>query len=179
MERNPATIERVQHLGDNTRDATMIEEMTITTVVSATPHDCYALITNIERYPEWATDVTSARVVERDRDGVATQASFRVEALGRAASYKLAYDHGGAPRQISWKLIEGDLLKQLDGRYEFNDTAEAGRTEVVYQLALELAVLLPAFVKRRAERRIAHTALADFSARVESNAVIRRAESPA
>ncbi|WP_419945668.1 SRPBCC family protein [Candidatus Poriferisodalis sp.] len=142
--------------------------MTMTTVVTASPDDCYALIADIERYPEWATDISSVSVVERDLDGRVEQAAFRVEALGRTASYTLAYDHGGAPHRLRWKLVDGDVVKQLDGRYEFNLTAEPGRTEVLYQLALELAVPLPGFVKRRAERRIAHTALADFAARLET-----------
>ncbi len=152
----------------------MIDEMTMTTIVAASPQDCYALISDIERYPEWATDVRAATVTARDPDGRATQASFRVAALGRTADYTLAYDHGGAPQRISWKLIDGDVVKQLDGRYEFNPAAGSVhvgpvRTEVVYQLALELAVPLPGFVKRRAERRIAHTALADFAARLEAD----------
>ncbi len=146
----------------------MIDEMTMTTVVTASPEDCYALISDIEHYPDWATDVSSATVIESDPDGRAVQASFRVDALGRSARYTLAYDHCEAPHRISWKLVDGDVVKQLDGRYEFNSTAEPGRTEVLYQLALELAVPLPGFVKRRAERRIAHTALADFAARLES-----------
>ncbi len=149
----------------------MIDEMTMTTVVAASPEACYALITDIERYPEWATDISSATVIESDPVGRIAQASFRVEALGRTARYTLAYDHGGAPHQISWKLVDGDVVKQLDGRYEFNPMTEPGRTEVLYQLALELAVPLPGFVKRRAERRIAHTALADFAARLETGPV--------
>lgn len=146
----------------------MIDEMTTTTVVAASPEACYALITDIEHYPAWATDVSEATVTERDPDGRVAHATFRVEALGRSARYTLAYDHGGAPHRISWKLVDGDVVKQLDGRYEFNPTAEPGRTEVLYQLALELAVPLPGFVKRRAERRIAHTALGDFAARLET-----------
>lgn len=146
----------------------MIDEMTMTTVVTASPEDCYALISDIDQYPQWATDVSTATVTQSDPEGRATQASFRVEALGRSARYSLAYDHSGAPHRISWKLVDGDVVKQLDGRYEFNPTAEPGRTEVLYQLALVLAVPLPGFVKRRAERRIAHTALADFAARLES-----------
>ena len=146
----------------------MIDEMTMTTVVTASPEDCYSLISDIEQYPQWATDVSTATVTQSDPEGRAAQASFRVEALGRSARYSLAYDHSGAPHRISWKLVDGDVVKQLDGRYEFNPTAEPGRTEVLYQLALVLAVPLPGFVKRRAERRIAHTALADFAARLES-----------
>ena len=146
----------------------MIEEMTMTTVVAAAPEACHAVVSDIERYPEWATDIELATVHERDDEGRVARASFRVAALGRSATYTLAYDHSAAPRRISWRLVEGDIIKHLDGMYEFNPASEPDRTEVVYQLALELAVPLPGFVKRRAERRIAHTALADFAARLEA-----------
>ena len=53
----------------------MIDEMTMTTVVTASPEDCYALISDIEQYPEWADGVSSATVIERDLDGRAAQAS--------------------------------------------------------------------------------------------------------
>ena len=146
----------------------MIDEMTMTTVVAAAPEACHAVVADIERYPEWATDIESATVRERDDEGRVARASFRVAALGRSATYTLAYDHSAAPRRIAWRLVEGDIIKHLDGMYEFHPASESGRTEVVYQLALELAVPLPGFVKRRAERRIAHTALADFAARLEA-----------
>ncbi len=147
----------------------MIDEMTMTTVVAASPEACYALIADIESYPLWATDVSSAAVIKSDPDGRVETAAFCVEALGRTARYTLAYDHAGAPRHLRWKLVDGDVVRQLDGCYEFIPTAEPGRTEVLYQLELELAVPLPGFVKRRAERRIAHTALADFAARLETS----------
>lgn len=146
----------------------MIDEMTMTTVIAAAPQECHALVCDIERYPEWATDIESATVQEHDDQGRVARASFRVAALGRTATYTLAYDHSEAPHRIAWRLVEGDIMRRLDGRYEFNPAPEPGRTEVLYQLVLELSVPLPGFVKRRAERRIAHTALADFAARLEA-----------
>jgi hypothetical protein len=65
-------------------------------------------------------------------------------------------------------LASGDIIKRLDGSYRFDGLIDDPRqTEVTYELAIELAVPLPGFVKRRAEGRIAHAALDDFQSKVE------------
>ena len=64
--------------------------------------------------------------------------------------------------------MTGDIVKRLDGSYSFESVLdEPTQTEVIYELALELAVPLPGFVKRRAEGRIAHAALDDLQAQLE------------
>ncbi len=45
---------------------------------------------------------------------------------------------------------------------------DAGSTEVVYELSVDLVLPIPGFVKRRAEARIIKTALADLKALIES-----------
>ena len=42
------------------------------------------------------------------------------------------------------------------------------KTEVAYHLAADLAILIPGFVKRRAESRIVRAALEALSARIDS-----------
>ena len=57
----------------------------------------------------------------------------------------------------------------LDGSWEFFPVDDdPNRTEVRYSLTVELAMPLPGFVKRRAEGRIVHTAITDFTDRVET-----------
>jgi hypothetical protein len=50
-------------------------------------------------------------------------------------------------------MIKGDIQRSIDGAFTFVPTADGG-TDVRYDLAIELVVPLPGFVKRRAERRI-------------------------
>ena len=57
--------------------------------------------------------------------GRGTRVEYHVAGLGRRVRYVLDYDFTDAPRAFSWSLVEGDLLRALDGRYAFAPTATA------------------------------------------------------
>ncbi|HXZ83406.1 MAG TPA: SRPBCC family protein [Acidimicrobiales bacterium] len=135
--------------------------------IAGTPERCFAVVTDIERYPEWVADVKEVHVLERDTAGRPSVVSFRAGAFGRSTSYVLSYDYSDAPSAVSWRQRDGDLTNRLDGRYEFR-AAPDGTTEVRYELSVELRVPIPGFVKRRAEAHILHAAVRDLKARVES-----------
>ncbi|MCS5674580.1 MAG: SRPBCC family protein [Actinomycetota bacterium] len=146
----------------------MIDKLKVSRVVNAELQDCHALVSDIEGYETWVSDLREVAIENRDDKGRVTEATFRVAAMGRSATYSLAYDHSEAPSVIRWELVTGDILKRLDGSYRFENVPDEPRqTEVVYELALELAIPLPGFVKRRAEGRIAHAALDDLQAQLE------------
>lgn len=126
----------------------------------------WAVLTDFERYPEWARDLKEATVLERDDEGRATAVRFRAAAMGRSTSYTLRYQWDDAPNRLPWELIDGDIMRVLDGAYEFVE--RDGSTDITYHLRVELAVPLPGFVKRRAEARIVGTALAELRDHVES-----------
>lgn len=149
----------------------MVDQTTEQTTVMASPDQCYAAAIDFERYPEWATDIKMARVLSRDDDGNAVDVEFRAAAMGRSTTYTLRYFYGSNPRRIAWRLQRGDVTRRLDGEYEFLPVSlDPGATEVIYQLAVDLSVPLPGFVKRRAEARIVRTAMEDFTRFVESGA---------
>ena len=143
----------------------MADQATERLSIDVPPQRCYEIITDFESYPVWARDVKEATVLERDEKGRATAVAFRVAAMGRSARYTLAYDYADAPRQISWSLVRGDIMRRLDGRYVFEP--RNGATEVTYELTVDLVVPLPGFVKRRAEGKIIGTALDELKKRVE------------
>ena len=105
-------------------------------------------------------------VVSNDDEGRALVVEFRAAAMGRSTTYRLQYDYQGAPNRLGWELISGDLERELDGHYELTAGAD-GTTEVVYELAVDLIVPIPGFVKRRAEGKIIGTALDELKKRVE------------
>jgi ribosome-associated toxin RatA of RatAB toxin-antitoxin module len=133
--------------------------------VDASPARCYEVATDFEQYPTWARDVKESTVVERDTEGRGTRVEFRAAAMGRTIRYVLEYDYSDAPRAFSWKLVEGDMLRRLDGRYQFDPDGDAAR--VTYDLAVELAVPLPGLIKRRAAGLIMGNALKELKRRVE------------
>ncbi len=138
------------------------------TEINAPPARCYEVARDIERYPDWAPEVKEATVVERDAEGRPSLVSFRTAAMGHSTSYTIRYDYSEAPRRISWKQVDGDVTRKLDGYYDFAPVPDhPERTDVTYELEVELRLPIPALVKRRAEVRIIHTALRDLKARVE------------
>jgi ribosome-associated toxin RatA of RatAB toxin-antitoxin module len=138
-------------------------------IIRSSPTDCYEVLIDFDRYPEWAADIKAVSVEERDAQGRAVLVTFRAAAFGRSTSYTLSYDYSGAPRRLSWVQVGGDLTRRLDGYYDIEAAGE-GDSEVTYRLLVELRVPLPGFVKRRAENRIMVTALRDLKARVEAGA---------
>ena len=117
-------------------------------------------LTDFERYTDWARDLKQVEVVERDTEGRATVVHFRAAGMGRSTSYTLRYEWDDAPDRLPWELVEGDIMRVLDGAYELAE--RDGGTDVTYHLRVDLVVPLPGFVKRRAEARIVSTALRDL-----------------
>jgi ribosome-associated toxin RatA of RatAB toxin-antitoxin module len=146
----------------------MADQATEHATIEAPPDRIFAVLVDFERYPEWARDVKEAIVDQRDPEGRATQVTFRVGAMGRTTRYTLAYDYGRAPGELRWQLVEGDIMRRLDGRYSLSPGDDDGdTTDVTYQLTVELVVPMPGFVKRRAEGKIIGTALDELKKRVE------------
>jgi hypothetical protein len=142
------------------------EQVTERMIIRGTPEHCFDVITGFEHYPDWAADIKSVTIDERDWEGRPAQVTFRAAAFGRSTSYTLRYDYHAAPQELSWTQVAGDLTRRLDGAYELVPTGD-GVTEITYRLVVDLKVPLPGFVKRRAEGRIMGTALRELKARVE------------
>ena len=136
-----------------------------TTLITAPADKCWAVVLDFERYPEWARDVKEARVLAHDDQGRASRVEYRASALGRSTHYALEYDYSEMPARLSWHLVEGDIMRALDGAYSMVEVD--GGTQVFYELSIELIVPLPGFVKRRAEARILIEAVKELKARAE------------
>ncbi|MGH9119594.1 MAG: SRPBCC family protein [Acidimicrobiales bacterium] len=148
----------------------MAEQTTRRMTISASPERVWQALIDFDRYHEWAPDLKEAAVVEHDQDGRATQVTFRAAAMGRSTSYTLAYDYARAPHELTWHLAAGDIMRRLDGSYTLDPVdGEPHATDVTYDLAVELVLPLPGFVKRRAEARIIHTALEELKDYLESD----------
>ncbi len=134
--------------------------------VDAPPDRCWDVAIDFESYPEWVRDVKEARILERDTEGRGSRVEFRAAALGKSIRYILEYDYSEAPSAFSWKFVEGDMLRRLDGTYRFEP--DGASTRVQYDLAVDLAVPLPGLVKRRAAGLIMGSALKELKKQVEA-----------
>jgi uncharacterized membrane protein len=135
--------------------------------IDAPPERTYEVATDYERYPEWAKDVKQANVLERDAEGRGAQVEYRAAAFGRSARYVLQYDYSQAPAAFSWTLVEGEMVRTIDGTYRFDQDGDG--TRVSYDLAIDPSIPLPGFLKRRTAGMIVSTALKELKKAVETS----------
>ena len=136
--------------------------------IEATPERCYAVAIDFDRYPEWATDVKTVEVIDRDGEGRGTRVRYEISALGKTVGYILAYDYADAPGGFAWTLEKADFLSRLDGAYRF-DPDGAG-TDVGYVLTVDVTLPLPGFMKRAAAGMIVDNAMKQLKRYVEAGA---------
>jgi carbon monoxide dehydrogenase subunit G len=138
------------------------------TEIDATPAEIMAVITDFEAYPEWATGVKHAKVLERDAKGRAVTVAYEVSQSGVGATYTLAYTYGGRGRRLSWTTVEASgVVKDIEGEYVLEPVE--GATRVTYRTTIDLSIPLMGFMKRQAEKMIISTALDGLKARVEAS----------
>jgi ribosome-associated toxin RatA of RatAB toxin-antitoxin module len=135
--------------------------------IDASADRCFDVASDFESYPEWVRDVKEAKVLEYDDAGRGVRVEYRAAALGKSVRYVLAYDFSAAPASFTWELVEGDMLRRLDGSYRFEPEGE-GSTRVHYDLAVDLAMPLPGLLKRRAAGIIMGSALKELKKQVEA-----------
>ena len=144
----------------------MAEQTSSSIMIDAPPADVMAVIADFESYPEWAKGVQVAEVTVPGADGRAEQVHFALDVSPIKDEYTLAYDWDG-DREVTWTLVEGNMLRMLDGAYTLLDRGD-GSTEVTYRLAVELSIPMIGMLKRKAEKVIIDTALKGLKKRVES-----------
>lgn len=144
----------------------MAEQTTSSIVVDADPAAVMAVIADFPAYPAWAKGVRVAQVRSAYDDGRAREVYFELDVAPIKDQYTLAYDWDD-DREVTWTLVEGNMLRSLDGAYVLRDLA-AGSTEVTYRLALDLSIPLIGMLKRKGEKILIDTALKGLKKRVES-----------
>jgi uncharacterized membrane protein len=143
----------------------MADQATETAEIDAPVDQILDVLLDLDAYPTWARDLKGVHVDSRDEAGRAREVTFRAAAMGRSTSYTLRYSYLDSPTRMTWELVRGDIARRIDGSYTLVPVAgQPSRTQVTYDLTVDLVVPLPSFVKRRAEAKIVHAALRELKA---------------
>lgn len=134
-------------------------------VINATPDEIMAVILDLEAYPEWSDDIKQVEVLSRDEQDRPLEVAFDVDARVARVEYTLRYDHA-TDNAVTWSLMEGEVLDQLDGSYVL--APQGATTEVTYALEVDIAMPVPGFLRKRAAKTILDTGLKGLKRRVES-----------
>lgn len=143
----------------------MGEQTTSSIVIEAAPAEIMSVIADFASYPAWAKGVQRAEVESEYPDGRAERVSFTLDVAPIRDEYTLDY-HWDGDHEVTWTLVEGNILRALDGAYSLKRLGES--TEVTYRLALDISIPLIGMLKRKGEKILIDTALMGLKHRVES-----------
>jgi hypothetical protein len=137
----------------------MADKTTSTMTIDAAKSVIMAVIADFPAYPQWASGVKTAEIVQTDSDGRPARVRFSLDAGGIIKDkYVLGYSWSGDD-EVRWTLVErGSMISDMTGAYLL-EPDPAGGTRVTYELAVGLAVPMIGIMKRRAEKTIVDTAL--------------------
>ncbi len=140
----------------------MADQTSASIDIAATPAEVMAVIADFEDYPAWVDSITEATVLTTAGDRPDTVRMVLDHALVKD-TYVLTYTW--AADAVRWQLIEGTLLKTMDGAYEVR--THGGGTRVTYTLTVDVNMPMIGLFKRKAEKTIIDGALKGLKKRVE------------
>ncbi|KAK1178564.1 SRPBCC family protein [Streptomyces sp. NPDC000941] len=145
----------------------MAEHTSSSITIEAAPADVMEVIADFDRYPEWSGEVKEADILTKDDRGRAEKVRMLLDAGAIKDDYTLEYTWTG-DNQVSWSLVKSQMLRSLDGSYLLAPVDSGKRTEVTYQLTVDVKIPMLGMIKRKAEKVIIDRALAGLKKRVES-----------
>lgn len=131
--------------------------------IAATPAEVMAVISDFDSYPAWVDSMESAEVLT-EADGRAKRVRMVLNHPLVKDDYVLSYDWAD-DREVTWKLVEGHLLKAMDGSYLLSQDGD--RTTVTYTLKVDVNLPMIGMFRRKAEKTIIDGALKGLKNRVE------------
>jgi hypothetical protein len=144
----------------------MADKTSSSITVAAGRPTVMGVIADFRAYPDWATGVRSADVVDEGQDGRARRVRFGLDAGVIKDSYVLAYEWDG-DAAVRWELAEaGSVVTEMSGAYLL--TEDGMGTSVSYELSVGTRLPMIGMLKRRAEKTIIETALKGLKSRAES-----------
>jgi ribosome-associated toxin RatA of RatAB toxin-antitoxin module len=139
------------------------DQTTASIDIDAAPAQVMAVIADFEHYPEWVDSMKSAEVLTSSA-GMADTVRMVLDHPLVKDDYVLAYQW--QPSTVTWHLVEGTLLKAMDGSYVLEQRGDG--TTVTYNLAVDLNLPMIGMFRRKAEKSIIDGALQGLKRRVES-----------
>jgi ribosome-associated toxin RatA of RatAB toxin-antitoxin module len=136
-----------------------------TAEIDATPQQCFDLLTDYERLPEWQGAVRSASILERDAQGRGAVVEYEVDARVKTVRYRLrqVYDE---PARLASEYLGGDF-RDFSGEWRFV-ALDDRRTRVELDLRIDPGRFVPGPVRGVIADAVMRRALRDLKTHLES-----------
>ena len=120
---------------------------------------------DIANYPTWSGSIKGAKVESSDDQGRPLRIELTIEAGMLRDKATLDYNWSQAPAEVSFSLVDADLLTQMDGKYTVK--AIGDETEVTYELESDVSMPIPKPMLQAAEDGIIKAALKELKEKLE------------
>jgi ribosome-associated toxin RatA of RatAB toxin-antitoxin module len=112
-----------------------------TALVPYTPEQMFALVADIERYPEFVPSVVGAKVLQKDERGVIGQLEMERAGMREKFTTRNVFE---PPVRMSLALVDGPF-RLLDGLWTFDAVGDKGtkiRLTIRFEFANPLSAML-------------------------------------
>lgn len=134
-------------------------------VFDASPEAILDELANIDDVPSWSTLHRSAEVLDRHPDGRPHHVKATVKIMGITDKEILEYHWGD-----DWVVWDArDTFQQRGQHGEYNLTREGDKTRVRFDIIIDLAAPVPAFLIKRAKKMVLDAAVDRLRCRVTRN----------
>jgi hypothetical protein len=137
-----------------------------TVIIEASLADVQKTLTELDKYPDWSSQIKSAESLSTDDQGRITKIKMSIDAGMMKDRVTLDYDWSQAPEKIIFSLDEADLLTSMDGAYTFK-SIDSDTTEVTYELGVSLSMSIPDMMRKKAEKATIDAALSQLKSHLE------------
>ncbi len=132
--------------------------------IAAPADEIMGVIADFESYPEWIDDMKKVEILTYYDDGWPKTVRITLDHALVKDVYVLECDW--VENVASWKLVEGSLLKVMDGSYVLTPKGDQ-LTTVTYNLTVDVNMPMIGMFRRKAEKTIIDGALKGLKQRVE------------
>ena len=134
-------------------------------VFDAAPEAILDALADIEEVPSWSTLHREAEVLDRHPDGRPHHVRATLKIMGVTDREVLEYHWGD-----DWVVWDAaDTFQQRGQHGEYNLTREGDQTRVRFDIIIDVAAPVPAFLMRRAKKMVLDVAVDRLRCRVTRN----------
>ena len=130
--------------------------------INRNPQECYEVITDYEKYPEFLDEVKEVQVLESSENKWTVKYTIH---LIKKVDYILRHE-GDRGKELGWSLVEG-FFKSNTGAWVLEELEEGKKTKTTYNIDVELGRLVPSKIVTSLTEKQLPKMLETFKARIE------------
>jgi hypothetical protein len=140
-----------------------------TLTIRADAGGCFDLLSDFDRYPEWASGVEEAKVLETYPDGRGKRVEFLHNFFLRKVRYELYYYYDDENKVLSWVSGGGDEeIVGISGSYSFQSRGP-DMTFATYKLEVTLSIIPSKRIVQYVTKVLMRKEMKNFRAFAEKN----------